>query len=357
MAADPADLEHWLHAPAPEIDAGQARQLAAERYGINASPHALLAERDRNFRLDVDGRPAFVLKIHTADADPAALQFRLRALDHLARREPGLPVPRVRRGLSGTSTVEWTSDSGTRHLVTLLSWIDGRPADFRTAARAVRFATGQLLARMSLALADCSTEGAPCDLPWDPFNTPSLREFLPAVSDPALRALVSDQLDRFGHELQPALAARPAQAIHNDLNPDNVLLAGAGPEQVAGFIDFGDMVAAPSICEVAVAGAYHLGPGPDPLPNLAGLLAGCQSVRPVPPEDAGLLLGLLASRLAASVLIQAFRAAAHPDNRAYFEASPAMAAVRLRWLRDLDPEEATDRIRQLLEVEEPSQKP
>lgn len=341
-------IERWLHAPKPRVSPALARRLAREFYGLEAEPVELLAERDCNFRLDRDGGPAGVLKVHTADADPANLGFQNRALEHLRVHAPRLPVPRLRRSLAGRHLERWSGPDGRSHCVRLLSWLPGQPAGSAASADATPHAAGRLLAQLQLALADCPVRGAPADLPWDSTRFERLAALLPSLTEPGLRELVEERLARYAAEWGPALRARDAQAVHHDLHPDNILLQPDAPGRISGVIDFGDMVVAPPVCDLAVAGAYQAGAGDDPLRGLAALVRGFHEVRSLNPEDAGLLAGLIECRMSATLLIQGYRASAHPDNRAYFDSIRPDAGRRLACLDALGRETVAARIRAAL---------
>ena len=70
---------------------------------------------------------------------------------------------------------------------------------------------------------------------------------------------------RFTEHARPALPGLRAQAIHNDLNLYNVLVDPRDHDVIAGILDFGDMVRAPLVNDLAVAASYQLEPGADPL--------------------------------------------------------------------------------------------
>ena len=68
---------------------------------------------------------------------------------------------------------------------------------------------------------------------------------------------------RFG-DVKPRLAGLRHQVIHNDYHLFNVLVAQDDASRVTGIIDFGDMIRAPLVAEVATAAAYQLRGTDDP---------------------------------------------------------------------------------------------
>ncbi len=330
----------WIEAPAPRVSAAEAQALAERHYGIRASAHGLHAERDRNFRLEGEDGRNTLLKISNADAAPGVVSFQVRALLHVARADPGLPVPRLLAGLHGGITHTWQRANGDVHLVRMLSWLDGECVELPGLAAEARRETGRCLARLGRALAGCDPAGASRDLPWDLGNTHRYRDLTAFIEDPEMAALVRDRLDRFDTRLRPALGGLRRQVIHNDLNPDNVLFEPGDPGRISGIIDFGDMIEAPLVFDLAVAGAYQLSGGPDPLSDLLPLVSGYHSVTPLRPAELEVLLPLVECRLLATYLIQGTRAAERAAADEDCAGSSARAAARLRTLAGISPGDA-----------------
>ena len=337
---------YTLHSPPPALSTEQARVLACDRFGIGGRARELDAERDQNFRLDADDGFTYVLKVSNVDVLPLSVEFQIRALDHIARTDPSLPVPRVQRTPQGQDSVWWTSPGGERHLVRMLSWVEGEFVRVSDAPDKVKTRMGRFLARLGKALEGFDHPGSLRDLPWDLSNTLNLRGLRTLIDKPDLLKLVNRKLDHFEVELLPRLSGLRRQVIHNDFNPDNVLITATAPFQVTGVIDFGDMVEAPLICDLAVGCSYQLTTGPDPVADMLPMIAGYHQVTSLLSEETDLLCSLVECRLMASLLIPAWRAQAHPKNREYLLGDSPTVDVKLRNLAALDPDETVARIRQ-----------
>ena len=79
----------------------------------------------------------------------------------------------------------------------------------------------------------------------------------PGLAVATIDALVA----QFDADSAPRLASLRRSAVHNDLNDNNVLVAGDGPlharhERISGILDFGDMVFGYTVADLAVACAY-----------------------------------------------------------------------------------------------------
>jgi Ser/Thr protein kinase RdoA (MazF antagonist) len=94
----------------------------------------------------------------------------------------------------------------------------------------------------------------------------------------------------------------------------------------------------------AIASAYQLSGGDDPLAGALPLIAAYHAVRPLRAQELRLLPDLIRTRLATSLLIGNFRATLFPDNREYLLTSFAPARNALTALDRNSPHEAAERI-------------
>ena len=100
--------------------------------------------------------------------------------------------------------------------------------------------------------------------------------------------------------------------VHHDANDHNVLVDDHGA--VVGLIDFGDMLVARQVNELAVTLAYALMDQPDVVAAAQQVIAGYVSQFALQPDELRVLFDLVVARLASSVTISAHRSAAHADN-------------------------------------------
>ncbi|HEY6539331.1 MAG TPA: aminotransferase class III-fold pyridoxal phosphate-dependent enzyme, partial [Ktedonobacteraceae bacterium] len=89
-----------------------------------------------------------------------------------------------------------------------------------------------------------------------------------------------------------------------------------GPDQtpVVSLLDFGDMLRAPTISELAIAAAYVMMNKADPLASAASLAAGYARVLPLTEEELSILFDLICARLCVSVTNSAYQQQIEPDN-------------------------------------------
>jgi hydroxylysine kinase len=122
-------------------------------------------------------------------------------------------------------------------------------------------------------------------------------------------------LRRFELHTKPVLPTLRRQPSITTFNIYNVLVDAADTDRIAAILDFGDMVRAPLINDLAVAAAYQLGKDDDPLADVLPFVAAYHAVLPLTCQEIDVLFNLMLARLVMVVAISGWRARAIPTTR------------------------------------------
>ena len=318
MQTDSTELtiQKMLTTTPPSFSAADGISVAADFYGIQASVTPLDSERDQNFRLDSNDGQRYTLKISNAAEQVQVVDFQNRALVHIEQQDASLPVPRVVPALNGDLHCQVEHD-GKLHFVRVLSWLDGMLLDDAKPSVELTNRLGRLLARLSLALKGFDHPGSNPPSLWDMKRASGLRNLLHYIEDSELQLIIGKTLDQFDSKVKPVLTSLRTQVLHSDMHMGNVLMNKLQPELISGLIDFGDLVKSPLIIDLAIAAAYQLSDGDDPLSGALPMIAGFHAVRPLQPVEMELLPYLIRTRLITSLLIASYRVTLFPENREY----------------------------------------
>jgi 4-aminobutyrate aminotransferase-like enzyme/Ser/Thr protein kinase RdoA (MazF antagonist) len=290
-------MDDPLVSPLPAFGVEDARRMLGAHFGVAAGQIApLVGERDQIFRVD----DRYILRISNPADGPGVLDMQVRALRHIERTDPDLPVMRV---LPGEPVV--SGEDGRDYPVRLYTFLPGHAATSAERTPALLRRYGEVTARLGRALRGFFHPAADYRTLWHLTESGRLRELLPHVPDAELRDRAERVLDRYDARVAPALPGLRGQVIHSDISPDNVLVDDDGIP--SGIIDFGDMAYQPLICDLAVAVCDILWGTPDPVGGAAALIAGYTSVTPLDDAEAGLLTDLVATRVAAAIVIGGWR--------------------------------------------------
>jgi 4-aminobutyrate aminotransferase-like enzyme/Ser/Thr protein kinase RdoA (MazF antagonist) len=325
-----------LESPAPALTENEAEGIALDVFGICGRARPLDSERDQNFHLSAEDGKQFVLKIANPAESASVIDLQARTLAWIARTDPDLPVPHIHPTQDGQPSGIIAVDSRSC-IVRAVTYLDGLPLGEISGSAPLRRALGTSLAHLDRALQGFFHPGAGHELLWDLKYAGRLKQHLDTVQDINRRSLARAILERFTDDFRPVLAGFRAQVIHNDLNPGNVLVDPENHDRIAGIIDFGDIVHAPLINEVAVAAAYQVLSQADPIASACDLVVGYHSVNPLQDSELEWLPLLIMTRLAISVVISSWRAQQHPENIDYITGDQEESWTALEKLNALDP--------------------
>lgn len=311
-------------------------RIAQDSYGIRAKATRLGGEKDENFQLDA-GASRYAMKVAPASEPRQFSNLITATLTHLAHTGPDLPVERIILAKGGDAEVIAHDDHGEERLVRVTSFLEGQPLAIARSTPKLRREFGEMLARIGIALRDFDHPSLDRELVWDMQHAHRTRPMLEEIGDPSEFEPAARCLEMFELQIKPRMADLPAQAAHNDFNPNNVLVSPL-EEKIAGVLDFGDVTRTQRVNDLAIAASEQLTDCDDPLQCLLDVVAGyCQACQ-LQREELELIYDLVRVRLAVIAVAAEWRARAYPDNEE-FQARRAKGERSLRLLARLPDDE------------------
>jgi hydroxylysine kinase len=342
----------------PCMDKDKAAEWAQSLYGLKAiDMKEFNSYDDRNYYFKVDPvalvdnehilkedicSDGYVLKItNTLDSkDPAFSEAQNGLILHMAIAKFAVPVPMKDKNGQLMSFQElkvetkgddWTSNNDeasktriNKHIVRLLKFIPGKilydidpwiPRHF--------YETGVFVAKMDSSLKDFYHEAYESrNSIWFLPSIPQVKQFLGAVQDQVHRNMCKDIMETFTTQvLDKHHASLQSGIIHGDFNEQNILVRPRSSEQpndyeVFSVIDFGDSQKNPLVYELGITIMYMMTKCSVIDPNEAGghVLAGYETVRPLPELEMEVLRMCVAARYAQSLVMGAYSHQQDPTN-------------------------------------------
>lgn len=298
----------------PNLTVAVVAEAVAQQYDLHGDYRQLVSERDQNFKLTTADGENFVVKATSLVQDPLVTDFQIAALVHLEKL--GLTgVPRIVRTATGQDHGEIVDTCGAKICLRIVTFLSGRLLDDCVATTAIARQLGNRLAKLDIALASFSHPGDSQVLLWDSQRAGELRSLLVHVDDVSMRRDLESVLNDFDQNVKPALQALPHQVIHNDVHNENILIGD--DSEIAGIIDFGDMLMAPRIQDVSTAAAYLRSDGDDPLELIAPLVAAYLEANPLQPAELEVLFDLTRTRLSMTLILFYWRLSAREKGDPY----------------------------------------
>ncbi|MDR6757143.1 Ser/Thr protein kinase RdoA (MazF antagonist) [Mycoplana sp. BE70] len=316
------------------FDTAEAEAVVLRHFGVSGRASELGGERTQNFRIRTPMGTTFTLKVSDPQESADGTLLESAALQHIEHTAPNIAAPRVVPALTGEGSVFLGAEDG-RYL-RLLTYLEGTPLSFIDAPTpALRHAIGEAVARLDAALASFDHPfSRQRDLIWDVKNIARLRPSLILI-DEKRRPLAEAMLDRFETVARPHIAVLPAQAVHSDMNGQNILVDSDARDRLAGFLDFGDLVHAPRLVDLAGAALLQVRADEDDLQNAADVVRAYHQASPLQDVEIELLLEFMIARCVVNVVVTEFLADRDPANRPYIMKNNPASWMRLERLSSL----------------------
>lgn len=290
-----------LQPPAVPLDVLIA--FAKSNYGLTGTWSKLSGERDQNFRVSDDQGAVWLFKLCNPREAAGIFEGQVLALEHIARTDASLPVPRVRHTKDGLLLAKF-DHAGLDHCVIVLSYLPGSVLGAAPLTSERLYEVGQLVARLGRALRGF-IHAAPATrhLAWDHRY---LADLLPHVGvlPEEHRARSARIISEFCRDHLPTLERLRSQIIHGDAHPFNTL---TNDGRISGVIDFGDMVFGALIQDLSNTLADYLIPGADNQRIMLQITKGYHSITPLEEQEMEVLLPLVETRILMNPVIQALR--------------------------------------------------
>lgn len=320
-----------------------------EHYGIDViEVKPIEGYANLNFRITDSNENLYVYKSFHSTGDPWFFDLETKVLQRLTKKIPN-KFPEPIQALNGAYiTEQGKEDDSPKNRI--LSWLEGDLFKDVNHSRELFESFGGLLAKMDMELMDINDPIIKArHIEWDLQHILELGKKTNSISDSSLRKIVDHYLLQFKEFVHPELPRLRKSIIHNDANDWNVLVQDG---RVSGLIDFGDMVYAPLIQELAVAIAYALMDKENPLEWATYILKAYHKILPLEEKEVEVLYYLIAARLCMSI-VYSFDALENGDANEYTLVSQKPAIDLLKKWISISPDKASIVFRKALGFELP----
>jgi Ser/Thr protein kinase RdoA (MazF antagonist) len=282
-----------------------------EHYGIDViDVKPLEGYANLNFRIKDDKGNSYVFKSHQHADDKLLCEPETAVLNQLTKQFQN-KFPKPIQALNEAYIIKQESkDNNTTNRI--LSWLEGDLLVNVPHSINLFVSFGNFLAKLDKELLEMNDPViAARHMEWDVQHFLDLHSKSKCITDPSLRKLVDYYFVQYKEFVFPKLHQLRKSIIHNDANDWNVLVQNG---KVSGLIDFGDMVYAPLIQELAVAISYAMFEKDDPIKWAAYIISGYHEILPLEEKELELMYYLIAARLCMSVILSSEGIQNNPKN-------------------------------------------
>ena len=195
MTEDTALKFVGAHPPAFTID--EAVQIAEQHFGISGTLEPLWGERDQNFKISSGDHGGYVLKISNDREDAAAIDFQIKALQHLAENAPAVCVPQVMPLLSGQPFGQIPGKDGVEHLIHVVTLLDGVTLSQVDRDQDSLSAVGAQAGAAAAGMRGFFHAAAGQEMFWDIRHLGKYSSYISHISDAGLRRTITEFMSSF----------------------------------------------------------------------------------------------------------------------------------------------------------------
>lgn len=318
----------------PNFSDSQILKLLVDNYALAGDLNPLQSYRDQNLLLSNKDGQRFIIKISNTAESRVELEMQNSAMAHLNTKE--FPSPQTMANQQGELISIINDQNKQAFCFRVLTFIEGKfyaELDANQHNANLWASLGEFIGKLSGYLNTFEHAGAYRYLEWDLAVGFSVCQDKKNLLNTEQRSLVDYFLASYQSQTLPLLSKLPCSIIHNDLNDHNILVDENN--QLAGLIDFGDMVYSQTVNELAIGCAYALMEQSDPILALKTVVASYHQIKPLNNLELEVLFSLVALRLCTSVCNSASAIKAEPDNQ-YLLISERPAWQLLNQMRSLN---------------------
>ncbi len=297
-----------------KITPKKAEEILFELYGINGKASSLPGYIDFNFRIKIENKEGYILKISRPKENKNYLDYQQQLLQSINKNDNTLIAPKVILDQNNNSISEIIDDFGNARFVRMLSWVSGRVwSSVNPQLEDFRFSLGEQCGKLTKALQNFDHPEAHYEFEWDIAQSLWTKEQLHLFSGQK-KEIVTHFQNLFEASL-PSYTNLRKSVVHNDPNDNNIIVSSdlLNPKAIAA-IDYGDAMYTQIINDLAILCAYGSFGHKDPLNALLDLVKGYHSKFPLKEIELSHLYGAIAMRLVIIVTRAAMSKIEEPDN-------------------------------------------
>lgn len=292
----------------------EVEKILFDLYSITGKASKLPGEIDYNFKIKVDGKNQYILKISPENTCESELDFQQKILQYLADKNTALISPKVILDKNKKAISEISLDGKTTLKVRLLTWIEGRVwSSVNPQLTNLRFSLGQKNGELTKTLQGFDHPKAEREFVWDVAQGLWTKKQLHLFKNEE-REIIEYFLNKFEGFQNKYLKLRKS-VVHNDANDNNVLVSEdlINPKVIA-IIDFGDAIKTQIINDIAITCAYAIMDKNDSLEASLSIVKGYHSAFNLQENELEFLYVLIGIRLIISITKSAINKTENPEN-------------------------------------------
>ena len=273
-----------------------------------SSSEKLNSERDYNLKIFTKDKKKFVVKISNSSENIKILKLQDSILSYLSHQPIKENIPQIMHGKINTIY----DINNKKCYIRILSFLEGDMFADKQNNDELCLNLAIFLGNLSLSLKDFKNSSAKRVFIWDSSNINWIKQKINLFEDKNKLKVFSAVLKSYESNFENIKDNLRYSVIHGDSNNYNIVVK---ENKVVGLLDYGDVVYAPTVCELSVALAYSLMNCDDIIKRCLMMVRAYNDVFPLKKNEIKSISTLIASRLLITVTMAMTQKIKYPENK------------------------------------------
>jgi len=273
----------------------------------NLSLNVLNSERDKNYLIKVNKKSLYVLKISNPLESKNFLEmqdFLLTNLNSRASIKDFIP-----KKIHSTLNI-YKDEIGRSCYVRILSYIEGQIYAKSKSSKELELSLGSLLGNLSKELQNLGHASSFRKFEWDPSSIDWIKKDTNLFKGKR-KTIIKNNFQEYKYFVKKNKNNLLFSLTHGDANNYNLVVKN---NKVIGLLDFGDMIFAPTINDLAITLSYALMNKSDLYSPLKNIILSYHNIFSITFDEFFSLMSLVKSRLTITVIMAAKQRKKFPNN-------------------------------------------
>ena len=268
----------------------------------------LNSERDTNFLLTINNNSKFVIKISNTNESKKFLEMQDYVISSLNKKsliKKFIPIKKHK------SIKTYLDINQHKCFVRILTYIDGKMYAKYKNSNNLENSLGKTLGILSRSLQNLGHPSAYRHFEWNPSEIDWIKKYI-YLFDNKHKKIILNNLYDYDKFIKKNKNNLRFSLTHGDINNYNLVVSN---QNVVGLIDYGDMIYAPTINDLAICLAYALMNKKDLYTSLKNIILSYHKNFPITKHEIFSLITLVKCRLTITVTMSAKQKIKFPKNK------------------------------------------
>ena len=266
------------------------------------------SERDKNYLVTLDNKKKYIIKISNALEEKKIIELQDYVLSSLNKRPS---INKIIPKIIHNKIKSYKDQNNSKCYVRILSFIEGKVFANSKNSIELEISLGTYIGLLSKELKNLGHPSAFRKFEWDPSSIEWLQNYTDLFTLKK-KNIIKKNITEFKQFVKMNKNNLRYSLTHGDLNNYNLVVS---KKDIVGLLDYGDMIFAPTINDLAICLSYALMKRQNLYYSLKNIIVSYHEIFPITYDETYSLISLVKSRLTITVVMAEKQIKKFPKNK------------------------------------------